>query len=195
MSGPRPPEVSLPARQRAILERLGRRATSAQRLARRVRVILAAAEGLNNDQIARQLGLDRETVLIWRTRWLAAGPALAAAEADDGEEADLTGRIVAVLDDEPRAGAPPTFSAEQICQILALACEPPAASERPVTHWTPAELADEAVKRGIVPSISPRTVGRFLKWGRSQTASEWLLADQRPPGRPGGVRRGGADGV
>jgi putative transposase len=163
MSGPRPPEVRLPARQRAILERLRRRATSAQRLARRVRVILAAADGLNNDQIARQLGLDRETVQIWRSRWLAAGPALAAAEADGGDDADLTRQIVAVLDDAPRAGAPPTFSAEQICQILALACEPPAESGRPVTHWTPAELAAEAVKRGVVRSISPRTLGRFLK--------------------------------
>src|SRR6266478_1666084 len=83
-------------------------------------------------------------------------------EGGGGTAAELTQQIVAVLADAPRAGAPPTFSAEQICQILALACEPPAESGRPVTHWTPAELAAEAVHRGIVSRISARTVGRFL---------------------------------
>jgi len=124
--------------------------------------VLAAADGGNNDQIARQYGLDRETVQTWRTRWLAAGARLAAAEADGDAAAALTKQIHVVLADAPRAGAPPTFSAEQICQILALACEPPAESGRPVTHWTPAELAAEAVHRGIVSRISARTVGRFL---------------------------------
>ena len=162
MSGPRPPEVSLSAGQRAILERLGRRATSPQRLVRRVTIILAAAAGRNNDQITRQYGLTREMVQSWRHRWLVAAPQLAVAEAGGGTAAELTQQIVAVLADAPRAGAPPTFSAEQICQILALACEPPAESGRPVTHWTPAELAAEAVHRGIVSRISARTVGRFL---------------------------------
>jgi putative transposase len=162
MAGPRPTEVSLSAGQRTILERLGRRATSPQRLVRRVTIILAAAAGRNNDQIARRCGLAREMVQTWRHRWLVAAPQLAVAEAGGGTAAELTQQIVAVLADAPRAGAPPTFSAEQICQILALACEPPAASGRPVTHWTPAELAAEAVHRGIVSRISARTVGRFL---------------------------------
>ena len=47
-------------------------------------------------------------------------------------------------------------------RIMALACETPALSDRPVSNWTPRELADEAVKRGIVEQISPRTVERFL---------------------------------
>jgi putative transposase len=162
MSGPRPPEVTLSPRHRALLERLARRATSPQRLVRRVAIILAASDGGNNERVAQRLGLARETVQVWRARWLAAGPRLAAAEADGSDEATLTKLIRAELTDAPRAGAPPTFSAEQICQLLALACEPPAQSERPVTHWTPAELADEAVRRGIVPRISARTVGRFL---------------------------------
>lgn len=160
MSGPRPPEVTLSPRHRALLERLARRATSPQRLVRRVAIILGASEGFNNEQLAQRLGLARETVQSWRARWLAAAPRLAAAAGSD--DAILTKLIVAELNDAQRAGAPPTFSAEQICQVLALACEPPAASGRPVTHWTPAELADEAVRRGIVPRISARTVGRFL---------------------------------
>jgi putative transposase len=165
MSGPRPPELAVTARQRALLERLARRTSGPQRLVQRARLVLAAADGLNNAEIGRRVGLDVERVRVWRDRWIAVGPDLAAAESGGEDESALPKRIVAVLDDAPRSGAPPTFSAEQICQIVALACEPPEASGRPVTHWTPTELADEAAKRGLVASISPRTVGRFLKMG------------------------------
>ncbi len=50
-------------------------------------------------------------------------------------------------------------------QIMALACETPTASDRPVSRGTPRELAEEAVKRGIVEQISPRTVERFKTVG------------------------------
>ena len=79
----------------------------------------------------------------------------------------------------PRGGSSGKFTAEQVTRILAVACEDPEASGRPVTHWTPPELADEVVKRGIVESISPRQVGRFLKIGRTPAASEPLLAQCR----------------
>lgn len=150
---------------RGILERLERRATSSQRLVRRVRIILGAADGRNNEEVGRALGVKRETVGTWRARWLAAAPRLSAAEADGADETALTRCVELELQDAPRPGAPARFSAEQICQIMAIACEPPASSERPVTHWTPAELADEAVKRGIVERISGRTVSRFLGSG------------------------------
>jgi homeodomain-containing protein len=177
MSGPRPPDVVLPPRHRGILERLARRATSTQRLIRRVQIILGAADGLNNEQLAHRLGLKRDTARTWRDRWLAAGPRLAMAEAEGVNEAALTRCILLEFDDEPRAGAPPTFSAEQICQIIALACEPPVTSGRPVTHWTPTDLADEAIKRRIVTSISTRTVARFLGSGRPQAAPLGVLAE------------------
>ena len=45
---------------------------------------------------------------------------------------------------------------------MAVACELPEQSDRPITHWTTRELADEVIKREIVPSISARTVGRIL---------------------------------
>src|SRR3954463_821040 len=111
MSGPHPPEVRLSTGQRAILERLGRRATSPQRLVRRATIILAAAAGRNNDQIARQGGLAREMVQSWRNRWLAAASRLALAETEGATTAELTQQIIAVLADAPRAGVPPTFSA------------------------------------------------------------------------------------
>jgi len=136
---------------------------------RRARIILLAAAGHNNSQIGRQVDLARGNVRTWRERWLAAAQALAAAE---GELTDkhLAQRIEQLLADEPRSGTPSTFSPEQVVQIVALACEKPADSGRPISHWSARELATEAQERGIVDSISARSVGRFLKAGRSAAA-------------------------
>jgi transposase len=71
------------------------------------------------------------------------------------------------LEDDGRSGTPSKFTAEQLTQIIAVACESPEESDRPVTHWTPSELADEVKQRGIVESISPRHVDRVLKRGIS----------------------------
>ena len=176
MPGPKPLSVTLSEKQRGLLEHLSRRQTSPHRLVRRVQTILAAAEGASNEAIARRLHLCRDTVRHWRQRWRAGAEALEAAEAAGETDKALLARMVALLDDAPRAGAPGDFSAEQLAQIISVACESPEDSGRPVTHWAPRELADEVIKRGIVPRISPRTVGRFLKGGRSQAASLDLLA-------------------
>ncbi len=160
MRGPKPTPIVLTAAKRAVLERLARRESSCQQLVRRVRIVLEAAEGGNNEQVGERLGLYRATVRTWRGRWLEAASRLEAAEAA-GERA-LAAAVEEVLCDEPRSGAPPTFTAEQVCQIVALSCEAPRESGREVTHWTPRELAEEAIKRGIVESISARSVGRFL---------------------------------
>ena len=179
MRGPEPPPVVLSDRLRGVLEHLARRQTSAHRLVRRLEIVLAAAAGHNNEQIARQLGLARSTVRTWRTRWLVIAPRLEAAITAGDDDRLLARLVTDALDDAPRAGAPPTFSAEQVVQIVALACAPPPGSDRPVSHWTARELAEEAVTRGIVPTISPRTVGRFLGSGRPPTASEPVLVDAR----------------
>jgi putative transposase len=179
MRGPTPPAVTLSDRLRGVLEHLARRQTSSQRLVRRLQIVLAAAAGQNNDPIARQYGLDRSTVRAWRTRWLVIAPRLDAAITAGDDDRLLARLVTDALDDAPRAGAPPTFTAEQVVQIVALACEPPPGSDRPVSHWTPRELADEAIKRAIVPAISPRSVGRFLKRGPTAAASESLLVDAR----------------
>jgi putative transposase len=178
MSGPPPTVVTLTDSQHRLLERLVRRHTSPQRLVRRAQIILTAADGLNNEQIAQRLGLTRGTVRTWRDRWAHAADELLALEQAGVGEAMLTAHITALLADAPRPGAPASFSAEQIVQLVALACTDPQDSGRPVTHWTPTELADEATKRQLVPSISPRSVGRFLKRGRSEAASGPRLAVQ-----------------
>ena len=157
--------VTLSDRLRGVVERLARRQTSPHRLVRRLQLVLAAADGGNNEHLARQFGLDRGTVRTWRARWRVAAPRLEAAAAAGDDERLLAQLVAAALDDAPRSGAPATFSAEQVVQIVALACEPPPASDRPTGHWTPREVADEAVKRGIAPTIPPRSAGRFLGSG------------------------------
>ena len=93
-----------------------------------------------------------------------------------GKQKLLSQAIETLLTDEQRSGAPATFTFEQFMQIMALACEKPEAAERPVSSWTPRELADEAIKRGIVTKISPRTVERFLKGERFTASPQALLA-------------------
>ena len=120
-------------------------------------------------------------------RWLEALERLKAVEKvgdDDDDERVLGGLVEEVLVDEPRSGKPATFTPEQICSIVALACEDPRQSGRPVTHWSTTELADEAIKRGIVEEISARSVGRFLGRGGSQASSDTLLAKQRAEAEP-----------
>ena len=192
MPGPRPRPIVLTPTQRETLEHLTRRTSSTQGLVRRARIVLAAAEGHNNEQIARRLGINRETARLWRRVCSDAEELLAAAEEEETSEKALRECVEEVLADAARSGAPATFAPEQVVQIVALACEAPReGSGRGVTHWTPRELADEAVKRGIVRNISARSVGRFLGRGGSQAASDTLLAQQRALSRAGGLRRGG----
>jgi putative transposase len=155
------PRVQLTARQRACLEQMTRRQTSPQRLVRRAKILLALETGANQCHVTRQMRLNRGI------------------EADGGPDKALTTMIVEALTDHPRSGTPATFTAEQIVQIVAVACEDPADAGRPVSHWTPREVAEEVRKRGIVETISTRSVGRFLKSGRFTAASGGILAQRQ----------------
>lgn len=175
MSGPAPQAIKVTSRQRLVLERLTRRASGPQQQVRRARAVLAAADGKNNAAAGRQAGMQRDAVRCWRERWSGSEEALLAAELEGGDHV-LEQVIVGLLSDDPRSGTPATFKPEQICQIMALACEPPEASGRPVSHWTTRELAEEVVRRGIVAAISAASVDRFLKSGGHQAAPEPVLA-------------------
>jgi putative transposase len=154
MSGPRPTVIELNESEREALERLVRAGTTEQQVALRARIVLAAGCGLNNTQVGVSLGTAAKTARQWRDRWreLAAVPLA---------ELSVTERLV----DAPRSGAPPRLTAEQVCQIMALACEQPAGSARPISQWTARELADEIVARGITDRLSPRHAARLLKRG------------------------------
>ncbi len=159
-------EITVSARQRAILERWTRnRASTPYRLVERAQLILMSADGVSNIEQAGRLGVDRQRVRRWRMRWAENQERLAAAEQEGASDKDLAKLLHDLLADGERSGTPPKFTAEQLTQIIGVACEVPEESGRPVTHWTPTELADEVTKRGIVESISPRHVDRLLKGG------------------------------
>ena len=160
MRGPKPPAVSLSAEARQGLDALVRAHTTGQQLALRARIILAAADGRNNCQIARDLDVDVETVRLWRGRWLGLQPI---------GLADLS--VADRLTDAPRAGRAPRFTAEQTCRIVALACEAPSQSGRPISRWSQREIAAAVVKRGIVDAISPRHAARLLNRGISSPSA------------------------
>lgn len=146
-----------------ILQAILRRRNAPLWLVTRVRIIVQALTHRSNTKISQDLDIDRGAVRLWRDRWQATTEKREALEADNGSAQEVEAFIIDSLRDNDRSGAPPKFSAEQVVQIVAIACEDPQASGYPVSHWTPKEVAMEAVKRGIVASISPRQVGRFLK--------------------------------
>lgn len=134
--------------EQAELEHLVRCPSLAQQLVLRAKIILGAGQGASNGELSRGLGVSKEMSRLWRQRWL-----------------ELSAKKVPVMErlkDAPRPGAPPTFTVKQITHLYALACEPPEKYGRPISHWSPRELADELVKQNIVDSISPRHVGRLL---------------------------------
>jgi len=155
----------LTAEERQGLEVLARRHSVGQQMAVRGRIILAAAEGLNNREIAGRLGLTVNTVRHWRRRWLGL-------QAIPLAELSVEERLV----DVPRPGAPVRITADQVCRIIALACEAPAGSERPISQWTAREVAEEVVKRGIVERISSRHAARLLKIRRRPAPPGAILA-------------------
>lgn len=140
--------IILTGSEQAALETLARRPSTAQQVALRARIILRASQGESHGQISRELGISKDMSRLWRRRWL--------------EVSDRGIPVVERLRDAPRPGAPATFSLEQITQLYALACAPPEQYGRPISHWSPRELADEMVKQGIVEQISERHVGRLL---------------------------------
>ena len=155
-------KVVITERQQDILQQMVRSRSCPQGLAQRAEIILLAFDRWQNGLIAGHLGCQRHAVGVWRRRWAAAFDTLVRIECLEGPSA-LQTAVEAILSDNPRSGCPGKFAPDQIARIIAVACEPPEDSDRPVTHWTPTELAEEVVARGIVPAISARHVGRFLK--------------------------------
>ena len=98
-----------------------------------------------------RLMINKETVTTWFKRWNASSEAGAHAW-----------------------GAPDKFTPEQVCLIIAMACESPETYGRPITHWTAQEFAEEVSQQNSVDSISITHTGRLLKktiYGRIGTVT------------------------
>ena len=136
-------------RLRSELQQLINRHNTAQQLVLRAKIILLASEGKNHGEIARILDISLDMARLWRNRWF--------------ETSDKELSILQRLQDLERIGAPVKFSMEQVIELFALACSPPEDYGRPISHWTPRELADEMMKQEIIENISVRHVGRLLE--------------------------------
>ncbi len=154
-------KIRLTEGQTAILQQIIRSMTAPQRLVQRARLIVLAFGGMFNGSISGIIGLRRKQVGLWRRRWKQSFDALVAIECRESRAA-LRRAIEEVLGDAPRSGSFGKFTAEQVTQVLAVACEPADQSGRPIDEWTGRELADELVQRGIVASISASQVNRYL---------------------------------
>jgi putative transposase len=171
--------IILSPTEQADLDTLARRPSTAQQIALRAKIILRASRGESHGQIARELGISKDMSRLWRQRWLTVSP--------------LGIPVLERLRDAPRPGTPATFSLEQITQLYGLACVPPEQYGRPISHWSPRELADEMVKQGIVEKISARHVGRLLAEAelKPQQSRYWLHPPPTvslPPKLPTSVR-------
>ena len=163
--GPKPAKITLSRRQKRLLLLLKKKRKLPYDLYIRLSIILLAAQEffyVSNTQIARILLICRNCVIKWRSRWVASQKFLLILEEAKCSDKILFEAIECILADKQRCGTLDKFTPEQIIQIIKLACERPCSSGRPVSHWSARELADEAIKRNIVDSISPRTVGRLL---------------------------------
>ncbi len=110
--------IEMTVEERARLEAWSRRRKTAQALALRSRVVLAAADGAANYEIAEQLGISRPTVTKWRNRFA---------------ERRLEGLV-----DEPRPGRPRTVTDEQVETIVTTTLE---STPKDATHWSTRSLA------------------------------------------------------
>ena len=149
---PKAQVVILTDAERQGLEKLTRRHQVGQQIALRAKLVLAAADGLKNQDIVEKYQVTADTVRLWRNRWV---------KLQDLSLEDLS--LADRLQDAPRPGAPARITADQRCQIEALACEKPEKAGRPIRHWSAREIAEEVIKREIVTEISPRHAARLLK--------------------------------
>jgi putative transposase len=153
-------KVLLSEREQEELVRITKRHRCEQQQVRRAQIVLSAAQGHSNVQIARELEINVDTARMWRDRWVGL-------QGIDLDTLSITER----LHDAPRPGAPTRITIEQRCQIAAIACEAPAKARRPISQWTGREITDELKARGIVEQISPRHASYLLKKGNCNRTS------------------------
>lgn len=113
-------EVALSEEERRALEGLRRRRKTAQALSLRAGIVLACADGLSNDKVAKQLAITRQTVGKWRSRFVA--------ERLDG------------LSDEPRPGAPRKISDDAVERVVTATLE---TTPKGATHWSTRGMAEK----------------------------------------------------
>jgi transposase len=132
---PTVPPLVITDEERAELQRRVRAHTTPQRAAKRARVVLLAADGVPNRQIAPIVGMNQHTVAHWRRRFAA--------------------ERLAGLEDRQRPGRPPVYGHDERLRIVATVTEEP---PDPASHWSHGQLAQALSDIGI----SASQIGRIL---------------------------------
>ncbi len=165
--------------QSKLVSSLVHASTSAQSVVLRGGLILDYAVLGNKAGVASKHGVGRDTVRRWCQRWQSYQDELKGLEAEYQagtlSESRYGRKIEKILADADRPGAPATFTEAQKQQILAMATRKPEDEGVPVTHWSHDLLARTVVDKGIVKSISPAQIGRFLKGSHAAASSEQVL--------------------
>ena len=120
--GPKPPSINLSEKQQTILQKIEQSRQSVHSLVTRAKIVLQASTGERNQHIAKNLQVHVDMVRRWRNRWLEKAEWLQTIVAE-GKEKEIGQSIGEALADEARSGAPGKFTAEEVCQIIAVACE------------------------------------------------------------------------
>lgn len=175
-------KVGMTERQQEVLREIAQSRTSPKHLVQRATIVLRAFDRTDNRDIAAAVGMNKGDVGKWRRRWAKRWRSLILIECMECR-AKFKRAVEKVLSDEPRSGNPGKFTPEQITLLLALACEPPENSGRPISHWTVAELVDEAKKRKIVASISNSQMRRYLNEAelKPHKTRYWLNTKEKDP--------------
>lgn len=165
-------QIKISSAQKEILKKISQKTTSIVRESERAKLILNLETSPSELSTTRKLKISRTKVRHWKKKWKKNEEIFETIEKSETKTAqkELEKKLKEFLSDAPRTGTPPKFSAENYCQILAIALESPEKSGRTISNWTQEELAEEAIKRKIVESISGRQVGRFLKRCRYKTS-------------------------
>jgi transposase-like protein len=149
-----PVKITLTAQDRADLEAVTRKATSTQRDAFRARIVLLAADGHNNTEIAEELDCTRKTARKWRSRF---------------DESGLAG-----LEDAPRSGRPAIYNDSIRALVTALACELPETHDLPLSRLSSTDIHMLAACE-IDPCPSSSTIAAWLKQAaiKPWTVTSW----------------------
>lgn len=180
MPKPTSQRIALSELEKTLLVKISRAHTSSIREVERSSMILMMSEGLGNKPASAKTGYSIYQFRLWRARWLSFRAKFARVKSETEPKKlsyELEKCIRLCLCDLPRPGSPCTFTSEQYCRIIAISLEAPALSDRPISEWTAREIADEAIKRGIVERISKSQVRSFLKGKRPKTAPNGGLAE------------------
>jgi transposase len=171
--------------QKELFEYWIRCSSSPQWLVSRCCIILDLNNGKPKKQIAREQRKGINTVRKWAKRWLKENRKLSKLGGTDIKPKDYREKVLICLGDAARSGRPIIFTAEQVVQIIALACEIKDNSDSHISHWTWNEISWEAAARGIVKFISPSSVGRFLSEAhiKPHQSRYWLNASPEDPER------------